>query len=159
MQRIAGVDRRNCNFIKHLLSYGATKVLMRGGAATFLCKCNLTSAVNSIATACPWPRTRADEAKRGKGPDSSAMGQLDFDASCRSGWTYRQGFAAVLLRIAGRWIAAAGFPIEGPGQMADHSRLAVGRPAVVRSLDDAGATDAFARKLRPAGGKSGANKC
>ena len=35
MQRIAGVDRRNCNFIKHLLSYGLTKVLVRGGAAHF----------------------------------------------------------------------------------------------------------------------------
>jgi hypothetical protein len=86
-------------------------------------------------TALPRAGTRADETKRSKRSDPPAMGALDFDAADRSGRADRKGLTAILLRTGGRRIAAIGFPVPRAGQMADHSRLALGRRAIVRPLD------------------------
>jgi hypothetical protein len=109
--------------------------LLHGGATSFFARDNQTSAVHSIPTALPRAGTRADETKRSKRSDPPAMGALDSDAADRSGRADRKGLIAILLRTRGRRIAAIGFPVPGAGQMADHSRLAVGCRAIIGPLD------------------------
>ena len=108
---------------------------------------------------CPWVGTRADETKRSKGPDPAAVGRVGSHASNRSGRAHRKGFAAVLLRTARMRLTIAGFPGEGAGQMADHSRLAIERTAIVRPLDIAGAQGPADAQAATATSQSAAERC